>query len=44
MVFSDEPGLSQVGSFGVRIEDDVLVTEASFRSLSNFTRDLTVMG
>lgn len=44
MVFTDEPGLYQIGSFGVRIEDDVLVTEAGCRSLTNFSRDLTVVG
>lgn len=44
MVFTDEPGLYRIGGFGVRIEDDILVTETGCRSLTNFTRDMTVVG
>jgi Xaa-Pro dipeptidase len=44
MVFTDEPGLYRTGGFGVRIEDDILVTEAGCRSLTSFNRDLTVVG
>ncbi len=44
MVFTIEPGLYRLGGFGVRIEDDVLVTEAGSRTLTAFPRDLTVVG
>ena len=43
-VFTNEPGLYQLGGFGVRIEDDVLVTETGCRSLTTFPKDLTVIG
>jgi Xaa-Pro aminopeptidase len=43
MVFTDEPGLYKTGGFGVRIEDDILVTETGCRSLTSFKRDLTVL-
>jgi Xaa-Pro dipeptidase len=46
MVFTIEPGLYRVApdGFGVRIEDDVLVTDISCRSLTTFPRSLTVIG
>lgn len=44
MVFTDEPGLYLIGGFGVRIEDDVLVTETGCRSLTTFARELTIVG
>ncbi|MFZ1467631.1 MAG: Xaa-Pro peptidase family protein [Paracoccaceae bacterium] len=44
MVFTDEPGLYQIGKFGVRIEDDLLVTETGCRSLTRFPRDLRIVG
>jgi len=46
MVFTIEPGLYRVApdGFGVRIEDDVLVTEDGCRSLTTFSRSLTVIG
>ncbi len=44
MVFTIEPGLYQLGAFGVRIEDDVLVTEAGCRSLTTFRKDLMIVG
>ncbi|KAA9008226.1 M24 family metallopeptidase [Histidinibacterium aquaticum] len=44
MVFTDEPGLYKLGAFGVRIEDDILVTDDGCRSLTTFTSDLTVIG
>ena len=44
MVFTNEPGLYQIGSFGVRIEDDILVTETGCRSLTTFPKTLTVVG
>lgn len=44
MVFTNEPGLYKIGAFGVRIEDDLLVTEDGCRSLTSFDRALTVVG
>lgn len=44
MVFTNEPGLYKIGAFGVRIEDDVLVTADSCRSLTTFPKDLMVIG
>jgi Xaa-Pro dipeptidase len=44
MVFTNEPGLYKPGEIGIRIEDDILVTETGCRSLTSFTRDLTVVG
>lgn len=44
MVFTDEPGLYLSGGFGVRIEDDILVTETGCRSLTTFARELTIVG
>ena len=43
MVFTNEPGLYRVGDMGVRIEDDILITEGGCRSLSTLTRDLTLI-
>ena len=44
MVFTVEPGLYRIGAFGVRIEDDVLVTEDGCRSLTSFPKTLMVVG
>jgi Xaa-Pro dipeptidase len=44
MVFTIEPGLYDLSRLGVRIEDDVLITEIGAQSLTNFPRDLTVVG
>jgi Xaa-Pro dipeptidase len=44
MVWTNEPGLYRIGGFGVRIEDDVLVTEDGCRSLTSFPKDLRVIG
>src|SRR5690606_2421661 len=42
-VYTNEPGLYQIGNFGVRIEDDVLVTEDGYETLTHFTKELTVL-
>jgi Xaa-Pro dipeptidase len=44
MVFTIEPGLYRIGGFGVRIEDDVLVTAEGCRCLTGFDRELTIVG
>ena len=44
MVFTVEPGLYRSGAFGIRIEDDMLVTDTGGRSLTTFPRDLTIVG
>lgn len=43
-VYTNEPGLYKIGSFGVRIEDDVLVTEDGCKTLTTFPKTLTVVG
>ncbi len=43
-VFTNEPGLYAPGKFGVRIEDDILVTGTGCRSLTTFPRDLRILG
>lgn len=43
-VFTVEPGLYRPGDVGVRIEDDVVVTETGARSLSTMSRDLRIIG
>lgn len=42
-VFTNEPGLYDIGNFGVRIEDDVLITETGCTSLTRFPKELTVL-
>ncbi|MEL7461284.1 MAG: Xaa-Pro peptidase family protein [Pseudomonadota bacterium] len=44
MVFTIEPGLYKAGAFGVRIEDDVVVTATGCRSLTRFPKALRVVG
>jgi len=43
MVFTIEPGIYELGQIGVRIEDDVLITENGSRSLSTLGRELYVI-
>lgn len=43
-VYTNEPGLYALGKFGVRIEDDVLVTETGYRSLTQFPKELMIVG
>lgn len=42
-VYTNEPGLYEIGNFGVRIEDDVLVTEDGYISLTRFPKELMVI-
>jgi Xaa-Pro aminopeptidase len=42
-VYTNEPGLYEIGNFGVRIEDDVLVTQDGYKTLTHFTKELTVL-
>ncbi|MGR3342014.1 MAG: M24 family metallopeptidase [Paracoccaceae bacterium] len=42
-VFTNEPGLYEIGNFGVRIEDDILVTVDGCQSLTKFPTDLRVL-
>ena len=44
MVFTNEPGLYDLDRFGVRIEDDLLVTETGCRSLTTMDRSLRIVG
>lgn len=43
-VITIEPGIYLPGEFGVRIEDDVLITADGAESLSTFTRDFLIIG
>lgn len=42
-VFTIEPGIYIPGEFGVRIEDDVLVTEIGYEVLTGFSKDLEIL-
>ncbi|MDR3375729.1 MAG: Xaa-Pro peptidase family protein [Ancalomicrobiaceae bacterium] len=44
MVITIEPGLYRDGEIGVRIEDDVVVTDTGARSLTSYPRELTLIG
>ena len=44
MVFTIEPGLYQLGKVGVRIEDDVAVTDDGIDVLTTFPRELRIVG
>lgn len=43
MVFTVEPGIYEMNSIGVRIEDDVLITDEGAESISTFSRDIIVV-
>ena len=43
-VYTNEPGLYLPGAFGIRIEDDVLVTDTGYRTLTRFPKALKVVG
>jgi Xaa-Pro dipeptidase len=43
MVFTIEPGLYRAGDIGVRIEDDVVVTDTGCDCLTSFTRELVIL-
>ena len=44
MTFTIEPGIYLSGRGGVRIEDDFLITKAGGESLSDYPRDLAIIG
>jgi D-alanyl-D-alanine dipeptidase len=43
MTFSDEPGIYLPGRFGVRIEDQLVVTDAGVERLNEATRETTIV-
>jgi|TARA_B110000263_G_scaffold81191_1_gene71015 Xaa-Pro dipeptidase len=43
MVITIEPGLYKKGSLGIRIEDDVVITNDGCESLTTFPKQLTII-
>lgn len=43
-VITIEPGLYRTGEIGVRIEDDVLITDTGAESMTTFSREVTCFG
>ncbi|MFK7860029.1 MAG: M24 family metallopeptidase [Granulosicoccus sp.] len=43
-VFTIEPGLYELSEFGVRIEDDVVITDTGSESMTRFDKTLTIIG
>ena len=43
MVITIEPGLYKDTHLGIRVEDDVLITNEGCKSLTSFDRDLRVI-
>ena len=43
MVFSDEPGVYFEGSFGIRIEDSVMLEGGRVVSLTNTDKELLIL-
>ena len=44
MVFTIEPGLYASNDIGIRIEDDVLITDSGSESMTRFDKSLTLLG
>lgn len=42
-VYTNEPGLYEIDNFGVRIEDDVLITADGYKTLTHFPKKLMVI-
>ncbi len=42
-IYTNEPGLYEIGNFGVRIEDDVLITQDGYETLTHFPKKLMVI-